>query len=200
MLNTIFFTSYILFSFICFNIDYFFTNVRLDKPDKNTIIKHYNKMLPNVSQNLILGSLFFYISEKIYNPEKYNNNYFIINFILWLCLTDILFYISHYAFHSKKLYFLHSKHHDFHYTYALGAIYAHPLDFLIVNLLPTTIPIFVFSIPINHINIIILFSVFTTTIISHGGYIEDQNHLTHHLKRTSNYGLLFSDIIFGTYK
>ena len=130
---------------------------------------------------------------------KKNNLGFLANFVLWLVLSDIIFYTTHRLFHTKKLYFIHSIHHTYRHTFGISALYAHPIEFVLNNLGSLVTPIFLLGIPLNYLKIILVVSTFTTVIISHGGYLESQSHYVHHLKYKYNYGLFICDHIFGTY-
>ena len=85
----------------------------------------------------------------------------------------------------------------------MGAIYAHPVDFLATNLVPTILPSIILKFPHNINNFIILFATSYTVIISHGGFLifneNKSSHLKHHILRDGNYGLLFSDKIYKFY-
>ena len=189
MYYEIFVTTYILSSLFCFIIDLYFPYIRLVSYNKTETIKQYIKMTPLVSLNIILAYPIFYLFKKYYTDIKKNDNYFIINFYIWLVMADFIFYITHRLLHTKQLYFLHSLHHSYRYTFGMGAIYAHPIEFIFNNLGSLTLPIIILGIPYNHLKILLFGSTFITVIFSHGGYIEKQAHLIHHLKYTYNYGI-----------
>lgn len=198
MFYELFILSYLFFSLICFIIDYNFPYYRLVQLEKQTIVKEYKKMIPLVVINLLITYPFFYISNNYYKMINKNNNYFLYNFLLWLILSDIIFYTTHRILHTKKLYFIHALHHSYRYTFGLGAIYAHPIEFIFNNLCSLIIPILVIGIPYSQITYIIIGISFMTVILSHGGYIKDQAHLVHHLKYRYNYSFFIMDYIFGT--
>ena len=198
MYYKIFVTTYILSSLFCFIIDLYLPYLRLVSYNKTQTIKQYIKMAPLVCLNIVLAYPIFYLFKRYYTYVKKNDNYFIINFFIWIVLADFIFYITHRLLHTKKLYFLHSLHHSYRYTFGMGAIYAHPIEFIFNNLGSLTLPIIIIGIPYNQLNILLFGSTFITVIISHGGYIETQPHLIHHLKYTYNYGIFITDRIFGT--
>jgi len=101
-------------------------------------------------------------------------------------------------FHKKNLYWLHSLHHKYKYTYGIGAIYASVPDFYFANLFPISVPMYIFAIPQYQCKLIIIFTTSYTVIISHGGFKMFTGHLMHHLKSRVNYGLINMDKILGT--
>lgn len=50
---------------------------------------------------------------------------------------DLLFYITHRAFHSNALYWIHKQHHSYAGTMSISAEYAHPIEVLVANIFPT---------------------------------------------------------------
>ena len=58
-------------------------------------------------------------------------------------LTDVMFFIAHYTMHTKWLYKrIHSKHHEYQVPIAAGALYAHPVEHIFVNLFSVITPLF----------------------------------------------------------
>lgn len=50
---------------------------------------------------------------------------------------DIVFYITHRAFHSKALYWIHKQHHSYAGTMSISAEYANPIEVVVANIFPT---------------------------------------------------------------
>jgi sterol desaturase/sphingolipid hydroxylase (fatty acid hydroxylase superfamily) len=165
-------------------------------------IKQIKKILPNVIFNLTAITLPYSIVLERYLETKPRNDYsFMVNFILVYLCADVLFYTAHRIFHHHKLYFLHKKHHDYEYPIGLGAMYAHPLDYFLVNLIPYTTPAVVILPPDSTIKIMIIFAIFLTVVQSHGGYtFLSSGHLKHHRFYKVNYGLGPMDRLMGTYR
>lgn len=196
-----FLSTYSLSSVICATVDYFFPSLRVDRISKEVVIKNYKKMIPLVCSNLLLAyPVFKYTGDYIDSQSGINIDFFKY-IVIWLLITDFTFYGIHHAFHHHYLFKkIHYIHHQFFYTHGMGAIYAHPLDFLLANLFPTFLTVWIIP-PTREIAIfIIVFSSSFTVFVSHGCYkIFDDSHLRHHLRLKKNYGLLISDRIFNTY-
>ena len=198
----IFLSCYILSSFFCYLIDIYRPDFRLKMELPSIVNREYKNMIPLCSVNALTGTaVLALIDNHIETYGDYNNNYFITNFILWLIITDFWFYFLHRLFHQKLLYKYHAVHHNYNYTFGIGAIYAHPIDFLVTNIFPVSFPIFWLSIPYKHTTIITIFSTCYTTIISHGGFKVNasKGHLIHHVKRKHNYGLIIFDRLLNTH-
>ena len=60
---------------------------------------------------------------------------------IFLLIEELLFFYSHYALHKfRPLYAnIHKKHHEWQATVAYAAIYAHPIEHIMSNLLPAAI-------------------------------------------------------------
>lgn len=202
LLYTTFFYTFSYSSLFCFILDVFANHCRVNTQQLTyeIVLSDYRKMTPLVLFNLLTSYSYFYIFHRYCLDYQSNTLHPIVNFILWIITTDVLFYTIHKAFHHKYLYSFHSIHHEFRYTYGMGAIYAHPLEFYLANLLPVSLPMVLYGIPIWLCNYIVLFATAYTVIISHGGYKLHlaTSHLHHHLKYKCNYGLLKFDMLMGT--
>ncbi len=199
--GALFTISYTISSLLCYVIDVAFPEFRVNKLTSEQINKEYKKMLPLCVLNTGIGySSLCLIENKLIDNDYENNNLFIVNFMLWLVVTDFLFYFLHKLFHLKTLYRFHAIHHEYSYTFGMGAIYAHPLDFLATNIFPVSFPIVIFNIPSNHGNLISLFATIYTVVISHGSFklVSGRGHLIHHVKRKYNYGLFLFDRLLKT--
>ena len=61
--------------------------------------------------------------------------------MMFLVIEEILFFYSHYALHKFRFLYvnIHKKHHEWQSTVAYAAIYAHPIEHVVSNLLPPAI-------------------------------------------------------------
>lgn len=197
-----FLSSFSLSSLACSIVDYFYPQQRIKIEEKRVIIGDYLKMIPLVSFNLLIAYPVFKLTEiNIQRRERYSQCP-IEYFLCWLLFSDILFFTIHFSFHKIKYLYdkIHSIHHQYKYTYGLGAIYAHPLDFLLANLVPTFTFVWLYPPSDLMAYFIILFSTSYTVLISHSGFkFVDDSHLKHHLFFKKNYGLLLTDKVLGTH-
>ena len=57
-----------------------------------------------------------------------------------ILISEVLFYHMHRLLHTKHLYRLvHKKHHHYKAPFALCAIYCHPFELVVGNLIPVTL-------------------------------------------------------------
>lgn len=203
MYYTIFFSTFFLSSLGCFIYDFNFPEKRYLPVTRDKIIEDYKKIFPLSCLNLMISKIIFdYTELNLLNEELFNPKISLLKLILWLILSDLLFYSLHYLFHHPYLYaYFHSYHHEYNYTYGLGALYGHPIDYFVTNLIPLILPIIVLQIHKYLIVFLILFSTLYTVIVSHGGYNElPRSHLLHHTRRNVNYGLFYTDVMFNTHR
>jgi len=122
-------------------------------------------------------------------------------------VEEVLFYYSHRLLHYGPIYqTIHKIHHEFRAPIAMAAIYAHPVEFLLSNLIPVDIgPALAGS------HILVAFIWFTIaaigTLSHHSGYktfwqvggLDPTFHDFHHYSFNANFGLLgFLDKLHGT--
>jgi len=181
--------------------DMYFDSYKHIKRTKEEVVKNVKHMMPNVCFNMFGITLpYSIILEKHIENSERNNYGFIFNFIISLIITDTLFYWAHRLFHIPQLYWLHKKHHEYTYPLGFGAMYADPIDFFIVNLIPYTAPIFILYPPDIFIKFVLVLALSTTVIQSHGSFtFMMDGHLKHHKYYKVNYGLGIMDRIMNTY-
>lgn len=199
MYSELFLYTFIISSFGCFICDMILPSKRVEEKSRKLILKDYQKSLVYVVPNLILSHYYFCNFEALLKDKPRNNFPITFNITSWVFMADILFYFLHLLFHRPYLYVYHKIHHSYVYTYGITSLYAHPLDFIITNLLPASLPIFILRPKEFIIQNLIIFSTGYTVIFSHGGYtFLPKNHLIHHTKQIFNYGLIYTDTHFKT--
>jgi sterol desaturase/sphingolipid hydroxylase (fatty acid hydroxylase superfamily) len=130
--------------------------------------------------------------------------------LLWdlaciVVLEEIGFYYSHRLAHENKFLYknVHKRHHEWTAPIAITAVYAHPLEHIMSNLLPIALGPFVSG---CHAWIVFLWVglAIATTLTSHSGYHfpllgSPQQHDLHHKLFSVNYGVMgWLDALHGT--
>lgn len=135
------------------------------------------------------------------------------NFLI-IC-EDFFFYWSHRFLHIKQLYpYIHKIHHKFTNTIGISAENAHPIEFLLGNILPTQSGVLILGNKIHlYTNLLWIFIRVIKTTDAHSGYDFSWSpfsklpffscsdfHNFHHLKYKGNYGsfLTIWDTLCGT--
>lgn len=122
---------------------------------------------------------------------------------LCLLLREALFYYSHRLFHIPYFYVrIHKKHHQFTAPIALAAQYAHPIEQIVANALPISLPPQIVGSHVLTFWAFLALELFNTATV-HSGYDFFQNkakmHDLHHEKFNLNYGSLgLLDWVHGT--
>jgi len=128
------------------------------------------------------------------------------DFVIIFAVEEILFYYAHVALHSNILYEpIHKMHHEWTAPISITAVYSHPLEHILSNLIPITAgPVLARS----HIVTTWLWFLIATfsTIHSHSGYhlpffASPEAHDYHHRRFSCNYGVFgILDALHGTDK
>lgn len=151
-----------------------------------------------------------------YDRESLPNLYEIISqlAICMLC-EDFFFYFSHRLLHTDYFYNkIHKIHHEFKETVAISAIYAHPIEYMIGNILPSSIAPLLLGNKMHLLtNLVYIVMVLHESHDGHSGYtfswsphrvvpmtFDADFHIFHHWKFRGNYANYFSiwDKFFGT--
>ena len=127
------------------------------------------------------------------------------NFMIFIPIEETLFFWIHFMFHRSK--FLYKKIHKIHHTYtaptAYQAVYAHPVEHILINIFPLLLgPVLMRA----HVfeGVLWLGLAQLTTLVAHCGYViplipTNPLHDLHHLHFRYNYGVLgVWDYLMGT--
>ena len=103
--------------------------------------------------------------------------------------------------HTKYLKKYHNVHHEIIIPIGISALYAHPIDAFLGNILPMGItPIVCGFHPIT-IHLLITYILFLTIVLGHSNIKGLTNtHDLHHKYKQYNYGSSRVDKLFGTYR
>ena len=196
--------TYWIFSFIGYLLDLKY----LDKGHKNW--SRYTKAVWNVllNQLFILIPTIYLLKDNILDSVVKSQSdslfYTIIKIIFIGFITNLLFYTTHYILHTRVAFkLIHYKHHEFIEPIVAGSMYAHPVEYLISNVLAFLIPFIIVG--TNSITLLILIFVSTLfTLHAHCQYKLNKmknDHLIHHKLFKYNFGFCkYLDIILNTYK
>lgn len=132
----------------------------------------------------------------------------LMQFGLLLLVDEILFYYSHRWLHTPRMYArVHKQHHEFTAPLGITAIYAHPFEFIVSNLVPFSAGMVPFRTPDYFVVVWVACAVLGTQT-HHSGYrfpwvaFFDQQpffHDYHHAKFHCNFGNVgVLDTLHGT--
>jgi sterol desaturase/sphingolipid hydroxylase (fatty acid hydroxylase superfamily) len=129
---------------------------------------------------------------------------FLKQLVVILFCQDWFFYWAHRAAHHKRVYrHVHKMHHTFTAPFGIAAVYAHPVEHVIANMLPVSAgPILAGCHPMVTGLCWTTFAL-VNTMTSHSGYKipglnDPYKHDYHHLEFNANYGAIFLDRLLGT--
>lgn len=157
--------------------------------------------------DIIFSNVFIYLPLSLYilltfqpiESTHYSFFHEFFHIILNVFFGEIWFYTLHRISHTKYFYKYHKIHHEVIDTLGIFALYAHPLDAIIVNVGSVYALHLILQFSALQVYLIATFAIINTVIKSHSGKKRNLSHQIHHLKFNVNYGLnLFMDYLFNT--
>lgn len=172
--------------------------------------------------NFILSPLFAYVMYLAGSIDTRTRSedlpafwVYVAQVLFMMVCEDFAFYHSHRLLHHPKLYpYIHKLHHEFYDTISLSSEYAHPVEFVMGNLIPLGLGVTLLFGKAHLLSFLVFIALrLTETVESHGGYdfpwaitrflpfgVSSKYHNHHHLKNIGNYGSFFIwwDSIYGT--
>ena len=142
--------SYTFFSLIMFS-GYFkvmnWSKIKLAVKTRNVLMSRYKKVIKSVIFNVYVLTIPIYFLDQRYT-NKYNNQFILyketVYFILNLAISEILFYTFHRILHHRLLYkHFHKVHHEFKQPIGISALYTHPVDAVLGNIIPDGIGLYI---------------------------------------------------------
>lgn len=135
---------------------------------------------------------------------NYDVGTLLLSLAVYSLFAEVGFYSTHLLFHHPSIYqYIHKKHHSFTAPVAVAALYAHPAEILLSNLIPLVLgPIVLGSHPYVYWTWFVVSII--NTLNAHCGYElpfmpSPRFHDLHHRKFRHNYGILYMmDAAFGT--
>jgi len=119
-----------------------------ESPVREEYLKQTKKSLPVVLFNhLVMAPLIMVVGydgvkKRMKSSPDALPSWYTIIFQIFLCMVieDTIFYWTHRMLHHPKIYYLiHKKHHEYKTTIGVAAEYAHPLEYVVSNMLPFSI-------------------------------------------------------------
>ena len=202
LFNLIYYTSSLFF----FIIDYYKYFAQYKIQHIHNPIQYYKKCFWRVITNTLLFSLvpislFAWYEVKVLNLNShFNLTKCIFDLVYSLILTEIFFYSIHRLLHLPYIYaYFHKEHHKIIAPIGFAAVYMTVTDFLVGNVLPVYLPLYLINAHSITIKIWMVLTTINTVVFSHSGYYLSRFHDAHHSLFNKNYGTnLFMDWIFGT--
>lgn len=196
MIDAIFISIYTSYWYtLCSIIDYYRNKEDYNKhSDWNNTL---SKVIPNVYFYFPLSLFLLFL----YAPTSgYINLWYIElrNIILNIMVGELYFYTVHRLFHHRLLYRWHKDHHRYKNTIGIHALYAHPVDVIILNFGSFYILHLYLGFSLFQVIFVGSITVALSIWSAHTSGKKDF-HQYHHILWNKNYGMgLFMDKIMNT--
>lgn len=176
--------------------------LQLKKTAKQLLFNHLIVLPALMLPNIILNDCPFRMD---YELPAYTE--LLPQIVFCMLCEDFLFYWSHRFLHSDKLYGkIHKMHHEFKQTISISGEYAHPIEYIFGNIVPTSLGSMLLGKRMHFISYVVsLVMMIHETHDGHCGYefswsphrllplsIGAEFHIFHHLKFKGNYASLFT--------
>ena len=190
--------------------------------DEKGYSKQYKEIIINTMKGLFISFplllyclIYFNLVEYVSDVDLYPS--IIENFkdiTIFAIVFETFFYWGHRLFHTPWLYkTFHKQHHEYEVTVSIAAIYNHPLDYMLTNIIPALLgQVFLGKV---HVITVYFWGFYTATFANflHCGYnmpwypwgifplgLAIDYHDYHHSTNVGNYGAIsiFWDTICGT--
>lgn len=167
------------------------------------------KCIPEISFNgcishAIMYATYMAVSEKQWDVSEAPGLFTIAwQIVFFVSSEEVLFYYAHRFFHENKRAYamIHKKHHEWKSPVALVAIYCHPVEHVLCNMIPMITSLVLADMHVYLITLLFLVGLSHTCGV-HSGYFWDDDgmHDYHHEAFNYNYGVSgILDWIHGTY-
>ena len=104
-----------------------------------SLVKLIKQVLFNQTLAILLVSSGVWFKHRYFEVQKYipSASQLICEFVVFILVEEVLFYYSHRALHHPALYrHIHKRHHEWQTPIAIVAMYCHPLEHLVSNVIP----------------------------------------------------------------
>jgi methylsterol monooxygenase len=180
--------------------------------NKSLDIRALLKALPLVVFNFVFGTaivalvLLAALPEQAYAWGVYPSSWTLArDIITWMVVEEVLFFYIHKFLHENKRAYaaIHKLHHTWTSPVSVVAIYCHPVEHLLSNVLPMIMGPILCGSHIVVIGVFIFLGLIHTTAVHSGYWFCDDNgmHDEHHRRFNVNYGVTgILDCWYGTYQ
>lgn len=125
--------------------------------------------------------------------------------VVWLLVEEVMFFYVHRWLHENKSLYaaIHKLHHTWTAPVSLVAIYCHPFEHIVSNIVPLLAGPLLCGSHVAAILVYLLLGLVHTTAVHSGYWFCDDHgmHDEHHAKFNVNYGVCgLMDSLYGTYR